>query len=185
MEKFMIYLLMFFTLVMIICISTGCNSEQKKDDTSVLPPVPETSKEIVLRTIYKMDWFATFCLLGFFGGMVAIGLDQRKIGGAVVIASVATISFGLGVQRFPTWLAIIGFAASIIAVGYSVLIKQKALVEMIRGIQNYRDSKVEHDDIDGYLYAAQKGTSTAKVVEKVKKKLEMRESKEGDTAYGL
>lgn len=132
--------------------------------------IPATAWNSTMKAVAQTNWFGTFCLLSFFGGIVAIGLDQRKIGGAIVIAAIATLCLGLAIHRFPTWLAIIGFTSSIIAVGYSILIKNKALVEIIKGVQDYRSSgftsKVSLDtDLNN-----NQSKSTRKIVAKVKAK---------------
>jgi len=132
--------------------------------------------------VAKTNWFGTFCLLSFFGGVVAIGLDQRKIGSAVIIAAISTICLGLAIYRFPLWLAIMGFDGSIIVAGYSILIKNKALVEIIRGGELFK----EELDATGWKqatpcaviecfnanhYRAQKSKSTKKIVKTIKEKI--------------
>lgn len=155
--------------VMMLLLS-GCQAHAV---TTTIDKIPASAWESTMNAVAKTNWFGTFCLLSFFGGVVAIGLDQRKIGGAVIIAAISTLCLGLAVHRFPTWLAIIGFASSIIAVGYSILIKNKALVEIIRGVQNYRDEvgPLIAKPLDTELDQAQKSKSTKKIVKQIKGEL--------------
>lgn len=140
--------------------------------STTLDKIPTSAWESTMNAVAKTNWFGTFCLLSFFGGVVAIGLDQRKIGGAVIIAAISTLCLGLAIHRFPTWLAIIGFASSIIAVGYSILIKNKALVEIIKGVERYRNAVSSGTTcvIDGTLGPVQ-SKSTKKIVKQIKGEL--------------
>lgn len=146
-----------------VFILSGCVS------TDSVPVVITTPTQKMLDVVAKTDWFGTFCLLSFFGGIVAIGLDQRKIGGAIVIAAIATICLGLAIHRFPLWLAIIGFTGSIIGAGYSILIKNKALIQIIKGVQNYKNI-IDSDVRIGKNLSIQ-SDSTKRIVKKVKEKL--------------
>ena len=160
--------MMLAVVVIFIMVCTSCATPGTPDITMI----PTSAWESTMNAVAKTNWFGTFCLLAFFGGIVAIGLDQRKIGSAVVIAAISTICLGLAIHRFPTWLAIIGFVSSIIAVGYSILIKKKALVEIVTGIQNYKTANylpARPGDIDNDLRATQ-SKSTKKIVKKIKEK---------------
>jgi len=172
MSKFattIMYVLIFVVMALVLLsLLPGCQAHAVSETI-----IPATAWESTMKAVAKTNWFGTFCLLGFFGGIVAIGLDQRKIGGAVVIAAIATICLGLAIHRFPTWLAIIGFTSSIIAVAYSILIKNRALVEIIKGVQNYRNAPLHKADaaiLDTELDPVQ-SKSTKKIVKQIKEKI--------------
>jgi len=166
-----IAVLVMYAITIIICVS-GCQAHAV---STTIDKIPASGWESTMNAIAKTNWFGTFCLLNFFGGVVAIGLDQRKIGGAIVIAAITTICLGLAIHRFPTWLAIIGFASSVIAVGYSILIKNKALVEIIRGIQFAKgDFGRQWSDRTKAINKSQEANqskSTKKIVKQVKEKI--------------
>ncbi len=155
-------------MALMLLIANGCASVPVVPS---LDAIPTSAFDSTMKAVASTNWFGTFCLLAFFGGVVAIGLDQRKIGSAVIIAAISTIMLGLAIHRFPTWLAIVGFASSLIAVGYSILIKKKALVEIIRGVQRarYRVSSdpTLRDAVDDELKSSQ-SPSTEKVVKQIK-----------------
>lgn len=151
-------------LVMILFGMFGC---ALTGGASTTPALPATAWESTMNAVAKTNWFGTFCLFSFFGGVVAVGLEQRKIGFAVIIAAICTICLGLAIHRFPTWLAVTGLMSSILAVSYSVLKHKKALVEVVRGVQRYRESDAEH--IDAQLHTTQSAT-TEKIVKKIKDK---------------
>ncbi len=167
--KNLIFWIVVAMFVFIILSILGCATP----GTPILDKIPTSAWESTMGVVAKTNWFGTFCLLTFFGGIVAIGLDQRKIGSAVVIAAISTLCLGLAINRFPTWMAIIGFTSSMIAVGYSILIKKKALVEIVRGVQNFRNGPdglyLPDVGIDKDLNAAQ-SKSTKKIVKKIKEK---------------
>lgn len=160
-----LYIMLFFAVQLAL---SGCATTQVPP---ILDTIPTSGWESTMKVIAKTNWFGTFCLLSFFGGIVAIGLDQRKIGSAVVIAAIATLCLGLAIHRFPTWLAIVGFVSSIATVGYSILIKKKALVEIVRGVQNYRDGvgSTIAATLDTDLNNNQ-SKSTEKIVKEIKEK---------------
>ena len=173
-EKLKTWLKLSITAVVLIVIFSlcGCNGVNTTPvDTGNF--IPATPIEATMKAVAKTNWFGTFCLLSFFGGVVAIGLDQRKIGSAVIIAAIATLCLGLAINRFPTWLAIIGFVSSIVAAAYSILIKNKGLTEIIKGVQYYRDYKKEGkigSPLDNCLNDAE-SKSTKKLVKRVKLKI--------------
>lgn len=172
MSKFaetIMYILIIVTMILVMALLLpGCQAHAV---STTLDKIPASGWESIMKVVAKTNWFGTFCLLSFFGGIVAIGLDQRKIGGAIVIAAIATICLGLAIHRFPTWLAIIGFTSSIIAVGYSILIKNKALVEIIKGVQNYRSRPLYMaSTIEEELDNSQ-SKSTKKIVKQIKGEL--------------
>lgn len=150
-------------IVAILVILSGCALLESQTTAISLP---QTAADHMWKSVARTNWFGTFCLLSFFGGIVAVSLGQKKIGGAIVMASIATVCFGLAIHRFPTWLAIIGFTSSIIAVGYSILIKNKALVEIIKGVQDYRNT-IDTYHIDIGLKSNQ-SKSTKKIVKQIK-----------------
>jgi len=169
-EKLKTWLKLSITAVVLIVIFSlcGCNGANTIPvDTGNL--IPATPIEATMKAVAKTNWFGTFCLLSFFGGVVAIGLDQRKIGSAVIIAAIATLCLGLAINRFPTWLAIIGFVSSIVAAAYSILIKNKGLAEIIKGVQYFRE-KEDITALDGYLND-EESKSTKKLVKRVKLKI--------------
>ncbi|KKN77449.1 hypothetical protein LCGC14_0360080 [marine sediment metagenome] len=100
--------------------------------------IPASGWESVMKVVAKSDWIVTFCLLAFFSGIVTVAMDVKKIGISIIIASIMTLFLGLAVNRFPTWMAVIGFIGSAGVCLVVVLKRKKALVEIIKGVQNYR-----------------------------------------------
>lgn len=164
--KSIVILVLYSLLMATVFVLCGCATSGNVPSISTLPT---SGLESTMKAVAGTSWFGTFCLLSFFGGVVAIGLDQRKIGSAIVIASISTVCLGLAIHRFPTWLAIVGFASSIVAVGYSILIKKKALTEIITGVQRFRENS-NLADLDGTLDLNQ-SESTKQIVKHVKEKI--------------
>jgi len=169
MKKVLVHIMLIFLLIMVITLCTSCAAFQTPSgDPTNGNSLPSSGWESTAKALAKTDWFGTFCLLSFFGGVVAIGLDQRKIGGAVIIAAIATLCLGLAIHRFPTWLAIIGFTGSIIAVGYSILIKNQALRDLIKGFQNVKEGLVDGRTDANTVMAEAQHPSTKEIVLKTK-----------------
>lgn len=165
-KEYIICAIIAVIIVAIMVLLSGCQGH-----AVISTDIPRTAADHMRRAVARTDWFGTFCLLNFFGGIVAVCLGQRKIGGAIIIAAIATICLGLAIHRFPTWLAIIGFTGSIIAVGYSILIKNKALIEIIQGIQQYRKNVTKDSRPIDYELDDKQSDSTKKIVKQVKEKI--------------
>jgi len=96
-------------------------------------------------------------------------LNGNKLGLAGVAACCVSLFMALAVARFATWMAVCGLIGSVAASAVSILIKNTALKEIIKGVQNYRHTTANLTCIDKDLSDAQKHESTKKIVKKVKK----------------
>ena len=145
-----------------------------------IPVIPTSGWESVMKVVAKSDWVVTFCLLAFFSGIVTVAMDVKKIGISIIIASIMTLFLGLAVNRFPTWMAVIGFIGSAGVCLVAVLKRKKALVEIIKGVQNYR-RKTSHTsaatipsgnelNLDHELWLAE-SNSTQGIVREIKEKI--------------
>ena len=156
-------------LILIVAFNSGCSLLTQKVPKIISTPNIAGN---TLTTVVKSDWIVTFCLLAFFSGVVTIAMGVKKIGISILFASVLTLFLGLAVHRFPTWMAVVGFVGSAGICLTAVLTRKKALVEIIEGVQHYRNFHIGHrekSEIDNYLNKAQKSNSTRKIVKSIKK----------------
>lgn len=100
--------------------------------------IPSSPAEQMWRVVAKSNWVVTICLLGFGGGLFTFFNGKPKLGLAIVFSSLGTLFFGLAVHRFPTWMAIVGLIGAIAGAAASILMKHRAIIEMIKGGQEFK-----------------------------------------------
>lgn len=121
--------------------------------------------------VKNSNWLVTISIVGIAASIFAY-LNGSKIGLAGVAACCVSLFMALAVARFATWMAVCGLIGSVLASIVSILIKNTALKEIIKGVQNYRRTTAHLTPIDKDLSGAQKHKSTKKIVKKVVAKLE-------------
>ena len=97
-------------------------------------------------------------------------LNGQKIGIPLVIACFVGLSMRLAVVRFGFAIGLCGTIGSIGLLVYTIMVKDKAIKEIISGVQGHRNVSIEHGDLDNNLRIHQ-SKSTKKLVKKVKKGL--------------
>lgn len=147
--------------LILACILSGCQLLNQRPD-----PIPENHTELLLRVAEKTNWMVTLSILGIAGCTFAF-LNGNKWGLTGIVACIIILSMSLMVIRYATWLAIGGLIGSIGLVVWSIFIKNKALQQIIQGVQKFRYNTIEHEEIDGILQINQ-DKSTEKIVRKVK-----------------
>jgi len=181
----MFYKLFFATLIfmligILICIVlsvSGCNSGwtwpgQKPKPTQIT--VPSSPSEALWHVVRKSNWLVTLAIPIIALGAVAMFNGAGKLGMSAIIFGCVNLFMALATARFALWMGIFGLVGSGLAVAASILVKNKALVEIIKGVQACRKNKIEHDDIDLQLKQAQKSLTTQKIVQNVKAKLKLK-----------
>ena len=149
----------------IVAAVTGCAVFQPKPK---LIPIVAPSPAIQLwQAVKNSNWLVTVSILGIAGGIFAT-LNGQKWGIAFVISCCVSLFMVLAVARFAWWMAVCGLVGSVTICIASILSRKRALVEIIRGVQIYRNKTIEHDDLDSDLNKAQKSKSTRKLVKKIK-----------------
>lgn len=135
------------------------------------PPEPIKQMYAAAKKGYSLTWFF---ILGAAVGLFA-GLNGLKAGWAAVIACIAGLFMTLATARFPTWMALLGLVGSVLAAVASILLKSRALEQIIKGVQKIRvsaDAEVK-ERVDTIL-SKEQDTSTKKLVKTVKNKLSLK-----------
>jgi hypothetical protein len=150
------------------CLSTG----------SGRPPAGSTGHDLpsVGSLLPGFSAMPTFLLIGFVLSVVGIGLGFGKLGGVTAIACVS----GLLLQSALSvpWLSALAAIFLLCAMGIvvaGILLKNKALKEIIKGVQEYRSKK--EDNLDKAL-ASKQSSYTEQVVKKIKATLTKEEQNE-------
>jgi len=148
----------------------GCAAIQHRDAPIIVAP---TSAVQLWQAAKASNWLVTMSILGIAGGVFAT-LNGQKWGMAVVVSCSVSLFMSLAVAKFAWWMAVCGLLGSIGLCAVSILIRKRALVEIIKGVQYFRDTEIEHDRLDFELIEAQKSKSTQKIVQNIKADLKVK-----------
>jgi len=137
--------------------------------------VPETPKKQMWETIKGLtpNWLAIPVISL---GAVAMFNGAAKLGMSFIIFGSVNLFMALATSRFGFWMALCGLIGSFAAVTASIIAKNKALKEIIFGVQDIKQVAKE-DNVDLVFQDKIKETlskqakSTKKIVAKIKGKL--------------
>jgi len=150
--------LMFFTLF-------GCAS------TPATPDLPDTPARVLTKFVLAPDLFLTLTIVGIMAGVFAF-LNGQKIGIPLIITCGVGMCMRLAVVRFGFAIGLCGTIGSIGLLIYTIMVKDKAIKEIITGIQEYKElaGQLGNSAVNGRLRDNQ-SKSTEKLVKKIKEKL--------------
>jgi len=179
-----ISLIVIFTIILVtLILFSGCNPskfaasifDKPNINTSEQKPAPSVAKQLY-DTAKKANWMTTLAIPIIALGAVAIFNGAAKIGMSAIIFGTVSLFMALATARFAFNMAIIGLIGSVAAVAFSILIKNKALKDVITNVQVIK-AKAKSDNIDSVfqdkikdVLKEQAGT-TKKLINKVKSKL--------------
>jgi len=173
----MIFVILYIIIMFIIgmfCI--GCNSSWtwpgSKPDTITTPAPPPATQ--LWQTVKKSNWLTTLAIPIIALGAVAMFNGAGKLGMSAVIFGCVNLFMALATARFALWMGIFGLIGSATAVAVSILTRRKALFEIIKGVQKYREGHVENANFDADLAGAQKSSTTQRIVQEIKTKLKLK-----------
>lgn len=137
----------------------------------------DDGKESLFNAVKGSNWLVTFSILGMAAGVFAL-MNGSKIGISAIVASGASLFMALAVARFAAWMAVCGFIGAVAAVGVSILVKNRALKEVVGNVRDIKESAANGGskkkicaDIKNVL--AKQTKSTKKIVSKIKAKIKL------------
>ncbi len=159
----------------------GCSLFQMSPADKIAS-LPETPQQQLFQTLAKTNWLFTLSVVGVGAGFFAF-LNGSSKGLQFMAACFVVISLIIGLTRYSTVIAAISMIGIVCLMIYSVLVKNKALREVVQGVQGIRDAgslnghvtennvDMDHSDvITSYLDNVQSKTTKA-IVKAVKNKL--------------
>jgi len=164
-----------------ICATSGCKSFGNFiGGTNNDVPDPGTSAGRLWHTIKqtKQNLFTSWAIPIIALGVTVMWSGRWKLGMGCVIFGSVNLFVSLATAKFALPMAIFGFIGTMLAVLASILSKNKALTDLICGIQKVKVIAKE-DNVDLVFQDKIKGvlddqlTSTKKIVKKVKTKLKL------------
>ncbi len=164
-----------FILFILLALSSGCSLFQMSSADKIAS-LPETPQQQLFQTLAKTNWLFTLSIVGVGAGFFAF-LNGSSKGLQFMAACFIVIILIIGLTRYSAWIAVTAMIGTVSLMLYSVLVKRKALREVIAGVQNLRDYPLDGTinnelaaDLDGILDTVQSKTTKA-LVKKVKGKL--------------
>jgi len=140
----------------------------------VTPLVDATPAQILIKTVEKTDWLATVGILGIGLSVFALLSGNTKFGIAGAGGFAVVLGMSLATARYHQQLALYGALVSTIGISgvlaYTIFIKNKALKEIIKNIQDYKYSNVLAWDVLKNKLEVQ-SPSTKEIVRQVKEKI--------------
>jgi hypothetical protein len=142
-----------YALIITLLFLSGCQWFAKKEiqsavEISKLTPTQQSTVYIT-KTLSQTNWLITICLLGvglgFFAFLSGNGMGLKimascavVICGALILASAA--AWIVVATKWIILLAVISAAVALIALGYAIFIKGKALKEIVAGVEKIKDT---------------------------------------------
>jgi len=167
-------------ILVMITLSSGCRFVSPvwdfvfKNPNAVVDE-PGTAQEQLIDAAKGTNWLVAVSILGMGAGVFAF-VNGSKIGIPVVVACAVSLFMALAVARFAMWMAVFGLIGAVLAVAISVLIKNKALKDVVTNVQEIKEiAKIDNvdlvfqDKIKNTL--KEQANTTKKLVSKIRAKL--------------
>ena len=162
------------SVVLLAVFTSGCLPELTwpgQKPTQLVPPATPAGQ--LWHTVKKSNWLVTLAIPIIALGAVAMFNGAAKLGMSAIIFGCVNLFMALATARFALWMGIFGLIGSGLAVAASILSKNKAILEFIKGTQKLREvipKKVSNK----ILNDVQKTKATKKLVQNVKTKLKLK-----------
>lgn len=151
------------SLIIIVssCMISGCTiaSPQPKYEM-----IPETQKEVFFQAIQKTNWLVTVSIIGIAISVFAF-LNGNKNAMTAAVACFVCLSMSLAVARYATIMAIGGTVISFGLSVYTVFVKNRALKEIVNGVQKFKEGEPVWSIKD---YLNKQSKTTKEIVKKIK-----------------
>lgn len=135
------------------------------------PPIELTPGQQLTKIVQSTNWLVTLSIIGVGAGFFSF-LNGNGNGIRIMGACFIVISLVLMVAKYAAWIAFLTMAGAVVLLGYTIIIKTKAIKEIIAGVQRVKDINVAIDDrkiVNETLQNTQ-SASTQAVVKDVKNK---------------
>ena len=161
-------------LLFILLLFTGCSLFQMSPADKIAS-LPETPQQQLFQTLAKTNRLFTLSIVGVGAGFFAF-LNGSSKGLQFMAACFIVIILIIGLTRYSAWIAVTAMIGIVCLMIYSVLVKNKALREIVQGVEEARHIVLEGDEIypENKMLKVLSNTqskTTKALVKKVKKNL--------------
>ena len=163
-------------VLMCVLILSGCAALGKLTGPTPVAELPTTATQQLMQTVAGTNWLLTLAIIGVGAGFFAF-LNGSSKGLQFMAACFVTLSLIIGLTRYSAWIAASAMIGAVALMVYSVLVKNKALKEVVEGVQRVREigllpgsgdtEAIIKRNVDSFLHAAESKT-TEGIVKAVK-----------------
>lgn len=164
--------------LILILLVAGCACLGWPNTSPTTPTPTPTPLEQLWNAAKQSNWLVSLSILGIAAGVFAL-MNGSKIGIPAAIASCVSLFMTLAVARFALWMAVCGLMGSVAICAASILLKNKAIKEIIIGVQLAKGEVGKQwsdrvQAINESQKVAQKSKSTQKLVQQIKGNLKVK-----------
>ena len=138
MNKLIVTIVICVFVVLLACLFSGCSLLKPRTPATTMTEEPPTPAKQLWTAAKKSNWLVTLSILGVAAGVFALVNGAAKLGIASIASASVSLFMALAVARFALWMAVFGLIGSIVAALFSILVRRKALVEIIKGVQKFK-----------------------------------------------
>lgn len=156
-------------LLSVILFFSGCAMFQPRKAGDSLANLPTTGAQAVFQTLKGNNWLFTLSFIGVGAGFYAF-LNGSSKGLKIMAACLIVISLIIGVTKYSAVIAVLAMIGTVCLMIYSTLVKNKALREVVQGVQEIREDPTVKKEaaLDRFQSEA-----TKKIVNKIKDTLQL------------
>jgi len=134
-----VLLTVIISLLIFIAFIGGCAMFQAGTNSGdTLIDLPETGTQAMFQTLRRANWLYTLSIIGIGAGFYAF-LNGSGKGLQIMAACFVVLSLIIGITRYSAIIAAIAMIGAVCLMVYSTVVKNKALREVIAGVQKTRD----------------------------------------------
>jgi len=177
-NKIITWIICILIALCVICLICGCKCLPFWNNKPIqIDPVPKPTEQL-WNVVKKATSTTSFAIPIIALGAVVMFNGMMKLGMSAIIFGSVNLFMSLASARFAFGMAILGFVGSCVAVIASILIKNKALKDIICNIQKIKDiAKDNGNSISGNVIKEtllKQEKSTQKLVQNIKNNLKLK-----------
>lgn len=169
-SKFFMYIILITFISMIICLIgvflTSC---------SILQPntLDASTPEQLVNVVFRTNWLVTLSIIGIAASFFSL-LNGFKWGLPAIASCCVALFMSLATARYSGFMAICGLVGSILIMVGSVLVKNKALLEIVTGVERLKENNSDTEDFKNVVHSNLESVQTKhtkNIVKKVKARI--------------
>jgi len=167
----------FLLVGLMIALINGCTLLQSSGNwfKPKPEPIPANPTGQLWQTVKKSNWTTTIAIPIIALGAVAAFNGMVKLGMSAAIFGCVNLFMGLATARFAMWMAVFGLIGSVVTVATSILMKNKALIEIIRGVQKFKEGSIDRPTKETLKQVLKiQSKPTQKLVQNIKTNLKLK-----------
>lgn len=163
-------IIMLVTLFAFLCIMlSGCSLFHSRPNEVVQPPIELTPGQQITEMVRSTNWLVTLSIIGVGAGFFSF-LNGSSNGIKIMSSCFVVLSLVLGVAKYASWIALIAVIGAVTLLAYTILVKDKAVKEIVTGVQVIKKRAVDSPKLISKTLAANQSSTTQELVKNVKRK---------------